>query len=285
MESAELNEPGELSVPKVALNDGHLIPQFGLGVWRLPAEDTERVVSEALELGYRHFDTARIYDNEEAVGRAIAASGVPRDELFITTKLWHTDYEDPHAAFEASLERLGLDRVDLYLLHWPMPHLGTAVGAWRGLVEIVGSAACNSIGVSNFEVPHLTQLITETGVVPSVDQVELHPLHQRRELREYCAANGIAVEAWGPLAQGKSDMLEGAVLTGIAATHGKTAAQVVLRWHLQHGTIVFPKTSHAMRLKENADIFDFSLSADDMAAIDAMDEQRAFGPDPATYRG
>lgn len=281
----EGSELSELSVPKVELNDGNLIPQLGLGVWRLDAEDTERVVTEALELGYRHFDTARIYDNEEAVGRALAASGIPRDELFITTKLWHTDYEDPHAAFEASLERLGLDRVDLYLIHWPMPHLGTAVGAWRGLVEIVGSSACNSIGVSNFEIPHLNQLITETGVVPAVDQVELHPLHQRRELREFCAAHGIAVEAWGPLAQGKSDMLERPVLTSIASDHGKSAAQVVLRWHLQHGTIVFPKTSHAERLAENADVFDFTLSADEMAVIDALDEQQAFGPDPSTYKG
>lgn len=275
----------ELRVPQVQLNDGNLVPQFGLGVWRLPAEDTERVVSEALELGYRHFDTARIYDNEQAVGRAIAASGVPRDELFITTKLWHTDYEDPHRAFEASLERLGLDRVDLYLIHWPMPQTNTAVGAWRGLVEIVGSPQCNSIGVSNFEIAHLNELITETGVVPAVDQIELHPLHQRRELRQFCAERGIAIEAWGPLAQGKSDLLSRPVLTAVAAKHGKTAAQVVIRWHLQHGTIVFPKTSSPARLAENADVFDFELSADEMAVIDSMDEQRAFGPDPTNYKG
>lgn len=275
----------ELRVPQVQLNDGNLVPQFGLGVWRLPAEDTERVVSEALELGYRHFDTARIYDNEQAVGRAIAASGVPRDELFITTKLWHTDYEDPHRAFEASLERLGLDRVDLYLIHWPMPQTNTAVGAWRGLVEIVGSSQCNSIGVSNFEIAHLNELITETGVVPAVDQIELHPLHQRRELRQFCVERGIAIEAWGPLAQGKSDLLSRPVLTAVAAKHGKTVAQVVIRWHLQHGTIVFPKTSSPARLAENADVFDFELSADEMAVIDSMDEQRAFGPDPTNYKG
>ena len=195
----------ELIVPQVQLNDGNLIPQLGLGVWRLPPDETEQVVSEALELGYRHFDTASIYDNEAAVGRAIAASGVPREELFVTTKLWNTDQEDPHQAFEASLERLGLDYVDLYLIHWPIPHLKTAVGAWRGLVEIVGSDQCNSIGVSNFEIAHLNELITETGVVPAVDQVELHPLHQRRELRQFCAERGIAIEAWGPLSQGKSD--------------------------------------------------------------------------------
>lgn len=275
----------ELIVPQVQLNDGNLIPQFGIGVWRLPPDETEQVVSEALELGYRHIDTASIYDNEAAVGRAIAASGVPREELFVTTKLWNTDQEDPHRAFEASLERLGLDYVDLYLIHWPIPHLKTAVGAWRGLVEIVGSDQCNSIGVSNFEIVHLNELITETGVVPAVDQVELHPLHQRRELRQFCAERGIAIEAWGPLSQGKSDLLERPLLATIASKHGKTAAQVVIRWHLQHGTIVFPKTATLARLAENADVFDFELSADEMVLIDSMDEKRAFGPDPSTYKG
>ncbi len=276
---------GELAVPFVELNDGNLIPQLGLGVWRLAAEDTEQVVSDALELGYRHFDTARIYDNEEAVGRAIAASGVPRDELFITTKLWNTDQEDPHGAFEASLDRLGLEKVDLYLIHWPVPAKKTAVGAWRGLVEIVGSVQCDSIGVSNFEIAHLDELINETGVVPAVDQIELHPLHQRRELRQYCAERGIAVEAWSPLGQGKSDLLARPELAAAAVAHGKTAAQVVIRWHLQNGTIVFPKTANRARLAENADVFDFELSASEMAAIDAMDEQHNFGPDPSTFNG
>lgn len=276
---------GELAVPFVELNDGNLIPQLGLGVWRLAAEDTEQVVSDALELGYRHFDTARIYDNEEAVGRAIAASGVPRDELFITTKLWNTDQEDPHGAFEASLDRLGLEKVDLYLIHWPVPAKKTAVGAWRGLVEIVGSVQCDSIGVSNFEIAHLDELINETGVVPAVDQIELHPLHQRRELRQYCAERGIAVEAWSPLGQGKSDLLARPELAGAAVAHGKSAAQVVIRWHLQNGTIVFPKTANRARLAENADVFDFELSASEMAAIDAMDEQHNFGPDPSTFNG
>lgn len=274
---------GELPVPFLELNDGNLIPQLGLGVWRLPAEDTERVVSEALELGYRHFDTARIYDNEAAVGRALAASGVPREELFVTTKLWNTDQEDPHGAFEASLDRLGLEKVDLYLVHWPVPQRKTAVGAWRGLVEIVGSNQCDSIGVSNFEIAHLNELISETGVVPAVNQIELHPLHQRRELREFCAERGIAVEAWGPLSQGKSDLLERPETVAAAAAHGKTPAQVVIRWHLQHGTIVFPKTSSRERLAENADVFDFELTSAEMAAIDAMDEQRNFGPDPASF--
>lgn len=275
----------ELPIPLVQLNDGNLIPQLGLGVWRLEAEDTERIVSEALEAGYRHFDTARIYDNEAAVGRALAASGVPREELFVTTKLWNTDQEDPHGAFEASLERLGLEKVDLYLIHWPMPQKNTAVSAWRGLVEIVGSNQCDSIGVSNFEVPHLAELISETGVVPAVNQVELHPLHQRRELRSYCAERGIAVEAWGPLSQGKSDLLEREEIVSAATAHGKSPAQVVIRWHLQNGTILFPKTSSAERLRENADVFDFELSPIQMAGIDSLDEQRNFGPDPATFTG
>ncbi len=274
---------GELPVPFLELNDGNRIPQLGLGVWRLPAEDTERVVSEALEAGYRHFDTARIYDNEAAVGRALAASGIPREELFVTTKLWNSDQEDPHGAFEASLDRLGLEKVDLYLVHWPVPARNTAVAAWRGLVEIVGSNQCDSIGVSNFEIPHLSELITETGVVPAVNQIELHPLHQRRELREFCAERGIAVEAWGPLGQGKTDLLERPVTVAAARAHGKTPAQVLIRWHLQHGTIVFPKTSRRERLIENAKVFDFELSDTEMAAIDAMDEQRNFGPDPATF--
>lgn len=276
---------GELQIPSIELNDGNLIPQLGLGVWRLQPAETERLVSEALELGYRHIDTARIYDNEEAVGRAIAASGVPRDELFITTKLWNDDQDDPHGAFQASLDRLGLDKVDLYLVHWPVPMFGTAVGAWRGLVELVGTDRCDSIGVSNFEIEHLTELLHETGVVPTVNQIELHPLHQRRELRAFCADRNIAIEAWGPLGQGKADLLERPAILAAAEAHGKTAAQVTLRWHLQHGTIVFPKTSNSARLAENADVFDFELSEQQMAAIDDMDEQQRLGGDPYTFTG
>lgn len=275
----------DLQIPSVELNDGNTIPQLGLGVFKVEPGDTERIVADALEVGYRHIDTARIYDNEEEVGRAIAASGVPRDELFITTKLWNTDQEDAHGAFEASLDRLGLEKVDLYLIHWPVPARKTAVGAWRSLVEIVGSDQCDSIGVSNFEIDHLNELLRETGVVPAVNQVELHPLHQRRELREFCAERGIAIEAWGPLSQGKSDLLQRAEITSAAVAHGKSAAQVVIRWHLQHGTILFPKTSSRARLIENASVFDFELSADQMAAIDAMDAQQNFGPDPSSYNG
>ncbi|KKI20418.1 MULTISPECIES: aldo/keto reductase [unclassified Leucobacter] len=272
-----------LQIPEIKLNDGNRIPQLGLGVFKVDPGETERIVTDALEVGYRHIDTARIYDNEAETGRALAASGIPRDELFITTKLWNSDQENPVAAFEQSLERLGLDAVDLYLVHWPVPAAGTAVGAWRGLIEIIGSGRARSIGVSNFEIEHLRELLDETGVVPAVNQIELHPLHQRRELREFCAAHGIAIEAWGPLAQGKSDLLERDAITAAAAAHGKSPAQIVLRWHAQHGTIVFPKTTRRERMVENAAIFDFALSDDEMAAIDALDEQHNFGPDPRTF--
>lgn len=272
-----------IRTPEVTLNDGNRIPQLGFGVFKVDPAETERVVSDALEVGYRHIDTAKIYENEEAVGRAIAASGIDRDELFITTKLWNSDQTDPHGAFEASLDRLGLDRVDLYLIHWPQPMFGEALGAWRGLVEILGSGRASSIGVSNFEIGDLRELIDETGVVPAVNQIELHPLHQRRELVEFCRERGIAVEAWGPLAQGKSDLLERREVVSAARAHGRTAAQVVLRWHLQQGRIVFPKTTHRERMEENARLFDFELSDEQMAAIDGLEAGTNFGPDPRSF--
>lgn len=276
---------GEIQIPKVQLHDGNEIPQLGLGVWLLEANDAERVVSDALELGYRHIDTAWVYKNEDAVGRAIAASGIDRDELFITTKLGNKHQEEVHDAFQRSLDMLGLEKVDLYLVHWPLPARGTALGAWKGLIEIAESGRADSIGVSNFEIEHLQELLQHTGVTPAINQIELHPLHQRRELREFCAQHQIAVEAWGPLAQGKSDLFERPSIVAAAAAHGKSPAQVVLRWHVQQGTIVFPKTSRRERLIENANIFDFELSADEMTAISALDEQRNFGPDPFTYDG
>lgn len=272
-----------LQVPHIDLNDGNKIPQLGLGVFLVDEAVTEQNVLDALEVGYRHIDTAASYRNEAAVGRAIAASGIARDELFITTKLWNRDQEDPHGAFERSLDELGLDRVDLYLVHWPLPMYGTALGAWRGLVEILGSGRSSSIGVSNFEIEHLEQLLRETGVVPAVNQIELHPLHQRRELVEFCRNLNIAIEAWGPLSQGKSDLLEREPIVSAARVRRKTPAQVVLRWHLQKGNIIFPKTSRRERMVENASIFDFHLSDVEMAEIDELDEQQNFGPDPRTF--
>lgn len=273
----------ELQVPNVQLNDGHSIPQLGFGVFLVDPEVTEQTVLDALEVGYRHIDTASSYRNEAAVGRAIAASGIARDELFITTKLGNNDQEDPHGAFERSIDQLGLDRVDLYLIHWPLPQRGTALGAWRGLVEIVGSGRTSSIGVSNFETEHLDELLRETGVVPAVNQIELHPLHQRTELVEYCRGLDIAIEAWGPLAQGKSDLLEREPIVSAARVRGKSPAQIVLRWHLQKNNIIFPKTGSRERMIENASIFDFQLSDAEIAEIDALDEQSNFGPDPRTF--
>ena len=279
-----------LQIPNITLKNGVRsggdpveIPQLGLGVFLVEPGETERIVSEALEAGYRHIDTAAAYFNEAEVGRAIASSGIPRDELFVTTKLWNSDHGDVAGAFQRSLDALGLDRVDLYLVHWPVPMHGTALTAWRGVAEVAESGRASAIGVSNFEIEHLQQIIDETGVVPSANQIELHPLHQRRELRAFCAEHGIAIEAWGPLAQGKSDLFERSAILDAASAHGKSDAQVVLRWHVQHGTIVFPKTMRRERMIENADIFDFELTEAEMAAIDALDEQRNFGPDPYTF--
>ncbi len=272
-----------IPAPRIQLNDGQSIPQLGLGVFKVESGEAERVTSDALEVGYRHIDTASFYGNEAEVGRAIAASGIPRDEITVTTKLWNTDQTRAHEAFDESLERLGLETVDLYLIHWPQPMYGEALGAWRSLIEIVGSGRASSIGVSNFEIEHLQQLLEETGVVPAVNQIELHPMHQRRELVQFCREHDIAVEAWGPLSQGKSDLLERDAVVETAAAHGKTPAQVVIRWHVQHGTIVFPKTSKRERMIENADVFDFALTDAEMAAIDAYETGRGFGADPRTF--
>lgn len=272
----------DLNIPTITLHDGAKIPQLGIGVFKVDPAETERNVSEALQAGYRHIDTASFYQNETGVGAAVAASGIARDEVFVTTKLWNSDQGRPHEAFNESLDKLGLDFVDLYLIHWPQPMFGEALGAWKALIEIAESGRAKSIGVSNFEIEHLEEIISETGVVPVVNQVELHPLHQRRELVEFCAKHNIAIEAWGPLSQGKSDLLERPNLLTIADTHGKTPAQVVLRWHVQQERVIFPKTSRPERMIENAQLFDFELSAAEMAVLDEMDEQRNFGADPRT---
>lgn len=272
-----------LQIPNVTLNDGREIPQFGLGVYLVEPGETQRVVSEALDVGYRHIDTARIYNNEAEVGEAIAKSSIAREDLYVTTKLWNSDQTRAEDAFEESLDKLGLDRVDLYLIHWPQAMFGEALTAWKSLVKIAESGRATSIGVSNFEISDLQQLLDETGVVPAVNQIELHPLHQRKELAAFCAENGIAIEAWGPLAQGKSDLFEAPAIRNAAAAHGKTPAQVVLRWHVQQNRIVFPKTTRSERMIENAQLFDFALSESEIAAIDALDAQQNFGPDPRSF--
>jgi len=260
-------------IPTREFNDGHTIPQLGYGVFKVDPADTERAVSEALEIGYRHIDTAAIYGNEEGVGAAIAASGIPRDELFITTKLWNDrhDGDEPDAAIDESLEKLGLDHVDLYLVHWPTPARNNHVHAWEKLIGIRDRGLATSIGVSNFLVPHLEDIVSATGVTPAVDQIELHPAYQQREVTDWAAAHGVLIEAWGPLGQGKYDLFETPAVADAAAATGKSPAQVVLRWHLQKGNIVFPKSVRAERLRENIDVFDFELGDDQIAAIDAID--------------
>lgn len=275
----------QTSVPGIRLNDGHEIPQLGFGVFLVDPPETERIVADALEVGYRHIDTARIYDNEEGVGRALAASGVPRDELYITTKLWNSDQGTQSAldAFDASLDRLGLEYVDLYLIHWPVPSKDRYVESWRALEQIRESGRARSIGVSNFLAPHLQRLIDETGVVPAIDQIELHPAHQQPETAAFAAEHGIAIESWGPLGQGKYPLLETPEVTDAASAHGKTPAQVVLRWHLQRGTIVFPKSSRRERMAENFDVFDFELSDGEMQRITGLERAGRVGPDPAHF--
>jgi len=262
-----------MTIPTVALNDGHLIPQLGYGVFKVPADDAERAVSDALEVGYRHIDTAAIYGNEEGVGAAIAKSGIARDELFITTKLWNDrhDGEEPHAAIAESLEKLGLDQVDLYLVHWPTPAKDNYLNAWQKLIEIRDAGQARSIGVSNFLVQHLEHVIAETGVTPAVNQIELHPAYSQREMVEFATARGIHIESWGPLGQGKYDLFAESAVAKAAKATDKSPAQVVLRWHLQKGFIVFPKSVRIERLRENLDVFDFELDDEQMAAIDAVD--------------
>jgi len=262
-----------MTIPTLQLLDGNRIPQVGYGVFKVPADDTRRAVLEAFELGYRHIDTAAIYGNEEGVGAAIAESGIPRDELFITTKLWNDrhDGDEPRAALGESLGKLGLDAVDLYLVHWPTPARDNYVHAWERLIALREQGLTRSIGVSNFLVPHLERIIAETGVAPVVDQIELHPAYQQREVVEWALARGIRIEAWGPLGQGKYDLFSVPAVADAAAAHGKTPAQVVLRWHLDKGNIVFPKSVRRDRLAENIDIVDFALTDDEIAAIDAID--------------
>jgi 2,5-diketo-D-gluconate reductase A len=270
----------ESSVPLVTLNDGNTIPQLGFGVFKVDPDKTSRIVRDAFEVGYRHIDTAKIYGNEEGVGHAIKTSGIDRDELFITTKLWNADqgYESGLDAFEKSLGRLQLDYVDLYLIHWPAPANDNYVDAWKALEKIRESGRAKSIGVSNFTVEHLTRLLGETDVVPAVNQIELHPEFQQREITAFGREHGIATEAWSPLAQGA--LLKEPNVQEIAEAHGKSLAQVILRWHIQQGNIIFPKSNNRERIEENFNIFDFELSADEQASITALEKDGRVGGHP-----
>ena len=262
-----------MTIPTLQLNDGNSIPQLGFGVFLVPADEAERAVSEALEAGYRHIDTAAIYRNEAGVGAAIAKSGIPRDELYITTKLWNDrhDGDEPDRAIDESLTKLGLDFVDLYLVHWPTPANDNYAHAWEKMIGIRERGLTRSIGVSNHLVPHLDRIVAETGVTPAVNQIELHPAYQQREITDWAAARDVRIESWGPLGQGKYDLFGADAVASAAAATGRTPAQVVLRWHLQKGFIVFPKSVHPERMAENIDVFDFELTDAQIAAIDAMD--------------
>lgn len=262
------------------LGDGVEIPRIGLGVLRVPADEAQRSVRTALENGYRSIDTAAVYGNEDGVGRGLLESGVPRDEVFVTTKVWNTNhgYQETLDAFDKSVKRLGLDYVDLYLIHWPMVSIGRIPETWRALQEIKRQGRARSIGVSNFLVKHLEQLAKDSDEVPSVNQIELHPHMQQNELRAYHQAYGIATEAWSPLGQGQ--VLEDSTLTRIAARHSRSVAQVVLRWHLQLGNVAIPKSSNPERIRQNINVFDFALTGDDMQAIALINQDRRIGSHP-----
>ncbi|HEX4654381.1 MAG TPA: aldo/keto reductase [Mycobacteriales bacterium] len=271
------------SVPSITLNNGIEMPQLGFGVFLVPADEVVEPVRAALDAGYRLIDTATLYGNEDGVGRAIAESGLPRDEIFVTTKVWNSDhgYDRTLKAFDHSLKLLGLDVIDLYLIHWPTPARDLYVDTWRALERIYADGRARAIGVSNFAVAHLDRVVGEGTVVPAVNQIELHPGFPQDELRATHARHHIATEAWSPLGRGHG-LLDRPEVTAIAAAHGRTPAQVVLRWHLQLGVVVIPKSVRAERIRENIDVFDFTLTDGEMAMLSALDGPGRVGPDPET---
>ena len=275
------------AVPNITLNDGNAVPQLGFGVFQIEPRDTAKAVSEALEVGYRHIDTAEMYGNEKEVGEAIRASGLDRGDVFVTSKLNNGAHEphDAREAFDTTLSELGFDHVDLFLIHWPLPTLydGDFVSTWRTLEEFHRDGRARSIGVSNWQIEHLERLAAETDIVPAVNQIEVHPYLTNNAVREYGQEHQIATEAWSPIAQGK--VLDDPTITQIAYKVGKTPAQVVLRWHVQRGDIVFPKSVTPSRMKENFELFDFEIEPADMDAITALDrgEDGRTGPNPDTF--
>ncbi len=279
--------PTASTIPTITLNDGHSIPQLGFGVFQVPPEDTAEVVSQALAIGYRHIDTAEMYQNEAGVGAAVRASGLDRGELFITSKLSNASHrpDDARRAFDQTLAELDSDYVDLFLIHWPLPTLydGDFVSTWKTMEEFKRDGRARSIGVSNFQVAHLERLAAEAEVTPAVNQIELHPYLLNEKVRDYDEEHGIATEGWSPIAQG--EVLDDPVIEKIAERLSRTPAQVVLRWHIQRGNIVFPKSTTPSRIKENFALFEFELDPDDVAAIAALDkgENGRTGPDPDTF--
>lgn len=275
-----------MNTPKVStltLNNGITMPQLGFGVFQVPNDETQRAVESALSAGYRSIDTAAIYGNEEGVGRALAGSGIARDELFITSKVWNSEqgYESTLRAYDDALERLGLDQLDLFLIHWPTPEKDLYAETWRALEKIYADGRVRAIGVSNFQPEHLDRIASEHGIVPVVNQVELHPTFQNCEVAAANAARGILTEAWSPIAQG--DALGDPTIVALAERHGKTPAQVVLRWHLQQGRIAIPKSVTPSRIAENLNVFDFDLAAEELAAIDGLDNGGRRGPHPSEF--
>ena len=272
------------SVPTLRLNNGVEMPQLGFGVFLVPADEVVEPVRDALDAGYRLIDTAKLYGNEEGVGRAIRDSGIPRDEIFVTTKVWNSDhgYDATLRAFDDSQKRLGLDVVDLYLIHWPTPQRDLYVDTWRALEQLYADGRVRAIGVSNFTVAHLERLLGETTVVPAVNQIELHPGFAQEQTREFDHRHGIVTESWSPLGRGHG-LLDDPVVIGIAEAHDKTPAQVVLRWHIQLGCVVIPKSTRKERIAENIDVFDVELTDAEMAALSALTEPGRVGPDPDEF--
>jgi 2,5-diketo-D-gluconate reductase A len=271
-------------VPNIRLNNGVQIPQFGFGVFQIKPGETAGVVRAAFDAGYRHIDTAQGYGNEEGVGQAVRESGLSREEVFVTTKLNNPrhGYDEAIAALDESLEKLGLEYVDLFLIHWPRPQADLYVETWRAFEKIASDGKARSIGVSNFQVPHLERLAAETGTVPAVNQIELHPLLAQEQLRAYHREHGIATEAWSPIGKG-GELLQDERIVSLAEKYGKSPAQIVLRWHIQLDNIVFPKSVTPSRIRENIEVFDFELSADDVATIGELDNGTRLGPDPDSF--
>jgi 2,5-diketo-D-gluconate reductase A len=282
-----MSEPtgGTSAVPAITLNDGYHIPQLGFGVFQIPPEDTAEVALRALEIGYRHIDTAEMYRNERGVGLAVSRSGLDRSEVFVTSKLNNAFHrpDDARRAFDETLAELGFGYLDLFLIHWPLPTLydGDFVSTWHVLEEFRAAGLARSIGVSNFQPHHIDRLLAESDTVPAVNQVEVHPYLTQDELRSYDAGHGIATEAWSPIAQGR--VLGDPTVADVARRFGKSPAQVILRWHIQRGDIVFPKSVTPSRMKENFELFDFGLDPGDMEVIDALNRDERTGPDPDTF--
>ena len=271
------------SIPALSMNDGYTIPQVGFGVWQVPDDIVTDATLEAFRSDYRHVDTAAVYENERGVGEAIARSELGRDDLFVTTKVWNTDhgYDATLRAFDTSIGLLGLDQVDLYLVHWPAPATGDYLETWRAVLSLREDGRVRSVGVSNFHVHHLTRIIDEFGVVPVVDQVELHPWLPQSELRAFAAQHDILIEAWSPLASG--NLIDDPQLAAIGAKYGKTAAQVMVRWHLELGNVVLPKSVTPERIRQNIDVFDFGLDEEDFSVIATLESGRRTGPNPDEF--